>query len=460
MTQIKLVAFDLDGVLADSRELHYLSLNYALEELAGEQYLISREEHVSTYDGLTTTKKLKMLTASKGLPEDCHDVVWKLKQKHTVTAIKAHIHPDYEKITLFNALKESDRRIAVCSNSIRSNVRLILHSLGLLSLVDYIYSNEDVRHTKPHGEIYMRAMIDSGANVTETLIVEDSHVGRTAAINSGAHLCAVRNPDEVSCGYILNYLETLEAGRKNFIPKWQGGKMNVLIPMAGAGSRFQAAGYTFPKPLIEVEGKPMIQLVTENLNIDAHHIYIVRHAHYEKYNLKQLLNLISPGCEIVLVDGITEGAACTTLLAKQFIDNDQPLVIANSDQYIDWNSNEFMYAMQSDWIDAGILSFTATHPKWSFAKLDANGFVSEVAEKRPISDVATVGVYYWKHGSDYVKYAEQMITNDTRVNNEFYVCPVFNEAIRDGKKVKTYRIPQMWGIGTPEDLQTFLQREK
>ena len=236
--------------------------------------------------------------------------------------------------------------------------------------------------------------------------------------------------------------------------------MNVLIPMAGAGSRFEKAGYTFPKPLIEVKGKPMIQVVTENLNIDARHIYVVQKSHYEKYNLKHLLNLISPGCEIVQVEGVTEGAACTTLLAKEFIDNNEPLLIANSDQYIEWESNEFMYSMTADEVDAGILTFTATHPKWSFAKLGSDGFVTEVAEKKPISDIATVGVYYWKHGSDYVKFAEKMIEENDRVNNEFYVCPVFNHAIKDNLKVKTHHVKKMWGIGTPEDLNRFLEEKR
>ena len=231
--------------------------------------------------------------------------------------------------------------------------------------------------------------------------------------------------------------------------------MNVLIPMAGAGSRFQKAGYTFPKPLIEVNGKPMIQLVVENLNIDARHIFVVQKQHYEEYNLKHLLGLISPGCEIIQVEGMTEGAACTTLLAKEFIDNDEPLVFANSDQFLDWDSNEFMYSMEADEVDGGMLTFTATHPKWSFAKLDDEGFVSEVAEKKPISDIATAGIYYWKHGSDYVKYAEQMIENNIRFNNEFYVCPVFNEALAAGKKIKTFHFDGMWGIGTPEDLDYF-----
>jgi dTDP-glucose pyrophosphorylase len=109
-------------------------------------------------------------------------------------------------------------------------------------------------------------------------------------------------------------------------------------------------------------------------------------------------------------------------------------------------------------LDAGIVSFHSTHPKWSYAKTDENGFVTEVAEKNPISNIATVGIYYWKHGSDYVRFAEQMIENNIRVNKEFYVCPVFNEAIKAGLKIKTFDIPKMWGLGTPEDLNYFLEK--
>jgi len=204
----------------------------------------------------------------------------------------------------------------------------------------------------------------------------------------------------------------------------------------------------------------MIQIVVENLNIEANYIFICQQEHYDKYNLKYLLNLIAPNCKIVLVDGVTEGAACTTLLAKEFIDNDQPLVMANSDQYIEWNSNECMYAFNADTIDGGILTFNASHPKWSYAKLGDDGFVSEVAEKKAISNHATVGVYFWKRGSDYVKYAEEMIDKNIRVNNEFYVCPVFNQAIEDGKKIRIKNIEKMWGIGTPEDLDYFLSEHK
>jgi dTDP-glucose pyrophosphorylase len=204
----------------------------------------------------------------------------------------------------------------------------------------------------------------------------------------------------------------------------------------------------------------MIQVVVENLNVDAHFIFLVQKDHYEKYNLKQLLNLIAPGCDIVQVDGVTDGAARTTLLAKGLINNDEPLLMANSDQFVEWNSNECLYAFTADGVDGGIVSFKATHPKWSFAKVGDDGMVTEVAEKNPISDNATVGIYFWKKGSDYVKYAEQMIEKDIRTNGEFYVCPVFNEAIGDNKKIRLKQIDKMWGIGTPEDLNYFLEHYK
>ena len=449
---IKLVVFDLDGVLVDARELHYESLNLALAEV-GEQYVINRSEHLSTYDGLSTRKKLEMLTANKSLPENMHDFVWRTKQKKTVEIID-DFTSDLRIQNILRKLKSNGYMIACATNSIRDTAKLQLIRKGFFEYIDFLYTNQDVNKAKPSSEIYMRCMLKADVDPNETLVIEDSHHGRKAALNSGAHLCPVKNSSDVTYEKINEHIQRIN--KTNTIkPKWQGGKMNVLIPMAGAGSRFQRAGYTFPKPLIEVRGKPMIQLVVENLNIDARHIFVVQKSHYEQYNLKHLLKLISPGCEIVQVDGMTEGAACTTLLAKEFINNDEPLIFANSDQFLDWDSNEFMYSMEADQIDGGMLTFKATHPKWSFAKLDDHGYVSEVAEKKPISDIATAGIYYWKHGKDYVKYAEQMIENNVRFNNEFYVCPVFNEAIADGMKIKTFHFDGMWGIGTPEDLDYF-----
>lgn len=451
---IKLVIFDLDGVLVDARELHYEALNRAL---AGLGFTITREEHLSTYDGLPTTKKLELLTENKGLQKENYDLIWKKKQEFTSLIINEEMTYDERLRGILSKLKSQGYTICVASNSIRESVKMMLIRKGLLEYIDFFYSNQDVNKPKPSSEIYLKCMIKAGVNPDETVIVEDSHIGRKAAQSSGATLCAVRDVNDVTYDHIKKHIDKVNDNVK-FKPKWQGGNMKVLIPMAGAGSRFEKAGYTFPKPLIDVEGKPMIQAIVDNLNIEAQHVFIVQKSHYEKYNLQQTLNQISPNCEIVQVDGITEGAACTTLLAKKYIDNDEPLVIANSDQYVEWDSNEFMYSMVADLVDGGILSFKSTHPKWSYAKLGDDGFVCEVAEKKPISDIATVGIYYWKKGSDYVRYAEDMIKKNIRVNNEFYVCPVFNQAIEDNKKVKIFNVEKMWGIGTPEDLQIFLKR--
>jgi HAD superfamily hydrolase (TIGR01509 family) len=453
----KLVIFDLDGVLIDSRDVHYDALNSALIKI-NPKFVVTREEHLSKYDGLGTTMKLKMLTELKGLPVEYHDQVWKEKQRQTIDILQK-LPENKTAISIINQLKKDGWKIAVASNSIRETIITALNSIGVLGYIEYIVSNEDVKHHKPYPEMYWKCMTALNALPQNTIIVEDSHIGRQGAIASGGHLYGIKDADDLDKDKFFGMIDRFQLKGKKEVP-WKNEKMNVLIPMAGAGSRFVQAGYTFPKPLIEVNGKPMIQVVVDNLNIDSHYVFIVQEEHFHKYNLKQVLNLIKPGCDIVTINGITEGAAVTTLLAKEYINSNEPLLIANSDQIVEWNSNECLYAFDADEIDGGILTFKATHPKWSYAKIGDDGFVSEVAEKNPISDNATVGIYYWKHGSDYVKYAEDMIKKDIRTNNEFYVCPVFNQAIEDGKKIRVKEIQKMWGIGTPEDLNYYLENNK
>ena len=452
-----LIIFDLDGVLIDSRDMHYDSLNQSLEKVDS-KYIITRDEHLSVYDGLPTSRKLTLLTERKDLPADKHLQIWQDKQKSTLE-IFSKLEHDHELMYYFQQLKRKDYQIAVASNSIRNTVKLVLLKLGVLEFVDYYVSNEDVVRNKPFPEMYWKCMTACNALPKDTVIFEDSHIGRQGALDSKAHLIPIENRDNMSQLKIDEAIKILSQTNVRSIP-WKSDKMNILIPMAGAGSRFANAGYTFPKPLIEVNGKPMIQVVVENLNIEANYTFIVQKQHYEKYSLQYLLNLIAPNCNIVQVDGLTEGAACTTLLAKEFIDNDNPLLMANSDQFVEWGSNECLYAFNADGIDGGIVSFKATHPKWSYVKVGNDGFISEVAEKKPISDDATVGIYFWTKGSDYVKYAEQMIEKNIRTNNEFYVCPVFNEAIQDGKKIRLKGIEKMWGLGTPEDLNYFLEHHR
>jgi len=451
---VKLIIFDLDGVLVEAKNIHFDALNKALGE-----YAISWNEHLSTYDGLKTYQKLDMLSKEKDLPIDDHQHIWELKQKYTLQMLSS-LKPNNELQTLMSKLVNDGYQIAVASNSIRKTVLTVLSKLGIMEYMDLVVSNEDVENSKPHPEMYWKAISKMKCLPEETLIVEDSPYGLLAAARSKSYILRVKNPKEVTYNNINNKLKQIKMGNKQSIPAWRDDKLNVLIPMAGAGSRFEAAGYTFPKPLIEVRKKPMIQVVVENLNIKANFIYVVQKSHREKYNLDALLSLITPGCKIVETEGMTEGAACTALLAKEYIDSDAPLFFANSDQFVEWDSNEFLYKMNETNADGGIVTFEATHPKWSFAKVNEQGLVTEVAEKNPISNIATIGFYYWKNGSDFVKYAEQMINKNIRVNNEFYVCPVFNEAIQDGKAIRTFDVKEMWGLGTPEDLNYYLENYK
>lgn len=451
----KLIVFDLDGVLIDSKDIHFTSLNKALTEIAP-GFEISKQDHLSRFDGFSTKNKLDQLSLQGGLPRDLHGKIQRLKQIYTRESFY-DIQKDEPLIETLSALKKQTEYLVLASNSVRDTVDLIATKLGIKELFDLLLSNEDVNSQKPHPEIYWRAMMFANAYPSDTIIFEDSVVGLQAAVTSGASVIRVRNRQEVNLVEINRQIKELKLENK---VKWHDSKLNILIPMAGAGSRFMDAGYTFPKPLVEVEGQPMIQKVVENLNIDANYIFIVQEEHFLKYNLESVLNLIAPGCKIIRTEGVTEGAACTAILAKEFIDTNDPLLIANSDQIVEWNSSEFMYSMQSQNLDGGLAVFNSTHPKWSFAKINDEGLVVEVAEKKPISDIATVGIYFWRKGNDFVSATEQMIAKNLRVNNEFYICPTYNQAISRGQKIGIKFVNKMWGVGTPEDLQTYLAREK
>ena len=455
---MKLVIFDLDGVLVDIKLVHYDALNQAIANVAGQEYIISYEEHLAVYDGLKSKQKLDLLTKNKNLSIELHKDIWETKQKLTHEKL-LDLQFNFKIVQLFEKLKSEGYKLACCSNSIKQTVDIVTERLGIKTYFDVLLSNEDVTNSKPHPEIFWKAMSLLNVLPEQTIIVEDSPHGLLAANRAACETVRVKNAQEIEKE---NFIDILKQKNKPNImtPKWKAKNLNVLIPMAGAGSRFEQAGYTFPKPLIEVSGKPMIQVVVENLNMEANFIYVVQKSHRKQYNLDTLLNLITPNCTIVETEGITEGAACTALLAKRFINNNNPLFFANSDQWVEWDSNEFMYKMQETNVDGGIVTFEATHPKWSFVKVDENGYVTEVAEKNPISNTATVGFYFWKNGSDFVKYAEQMIANNVRVNGEFYVCPVFNQAIGDNKKVITFNVNSMWWLGTPEDLEHYIKSYK
>jgi HAD superfamily hydrolase (TIGR01509 family) len=453
---IKVIIFDLDGVLVDTKLIHFEALNLALKKYNFDE--ISIDDHVKIFDGLPTIEKLKILKNNKKIPKKFFTKIQKFKQKITLKILKRKIKKNNKIIKIMKNLRNK-YKIVVATNAVNSTLNICLNKLGIEKYVDFKLSNEDINEPKPNPEIYLRIFIKFGIYPSEALIVEDSHYGREAAISSGAKLLPIKRIEDLDLKKIrLNLISKKMANKKNV--SWEDNKMNVLIPMAGAGKRFFDAGYIFPKPLIEIDNKPMIQWVIESLNLKANYIFIIQKEHQEKYNIKSVLKILQPNCKIIELDHLTEGAACTTLLAKEFINTDDPLIIANSDQYINWNSSKAFYDFNSKNLDGAILTFEAIHPKWSYAKCNKEGFVTEVAEKKVISKNATVGVYYWKHGSDYIKSAEEMIKKNIRVNNEFYVCPVYNEFLSKNKKIKIHKVDKMWGLGTPEDLNNFIQKMK
>jgi HAD superfamily hydrolase (TIGR01509 family) len=441
--------------------IHYYSLNNVLKYI-DEKYMINYEEHLAKYDGLSTRKKLELLTQEKNLPKEYHDNIFNLKQEKTLELINT-FNPDTRLIKILSELKNKGYLLYCASNSIYNTLKQTLAKKGLLDYIDFFISNEELKHPKPSPEIYYRCLLRANVSSHEVLICEDSHIGRKSALQSGCHLCPIIDPNDLTLEKILDYINiSNEKNKKNNIYdlRWKG-KINIVIPMAGRGSRFNACGYKEPKPLIPIKntGKTMIETVIENLNIDGNYIFIVQKEHYEKYNLEEKIKNETKKYKIIQIDYTTEGAAASVLLAREYIDNNIPLLIANCDQFLEWDSNEFLYSMKND-IDGGIQTFYSNENKWSYVKLDNNGMCIEVKEKEVISEYATTGIYYWSNGSDFCKYAKEMIDANLRVNNEFYVAPVYNYAIQDGKKIKIKNVHKMWGIGVPTDLDFFEKNYK
>jgi dTDP-glucose pyrophosphorylase len=238
--------------------------------------------------------------------------------------------------------------------------------------------------------------------------------------------------------------------------------LNIVVPIAGRGSRFAAAGYAQPKPLISVHGAPMIAAVVRNVRPQCPHrfIFVALAEHLEHAGMREALTAAAPACLIVSVDRVTEGAACTVLLARKHIDSNDPLMLANSDQWVNLDVDDYLASMERQRADGLIMTMKADDPKWSFVGLDRLKLVTRVVEKDVISNEATVGIYNFRRGCDFVRAADRMIAKNLRVNNEFYVAPVYNELIEEGARIAIYNVGSegagMYGLGIPSDLEQFL----
>lgn len=238
-------------------------------------------------------------------------------------------------------------------------------------------------------------------------------------------------------------------------------KINIVIPMAGSGKPFLQAGYTFPKPLIDVNGKSMIQLVAESLRPSVPHqfIFVCRKEHYDQFSLSEIFDrAVGKKYSVIQLTAPTQGAACSVLTAADLIDSDDDLIVANADQVVDIDIDEFINSARRSRSEGTIMTFPTTHPKWSFVRVDKNKYVIEVAEKKVISNLATVGIYYFKSGKKFLESTVSMIEKDIRFNNDFYVSLVYNEMIMNNMKIKNWNIKPnvMHSMATPEDLMKYM----
>ena len=456
---MKCVLFDLDGVLVNSRVLHFETFRDALKEVVAID--LTWAEHEKVMDGLPTRKKLAMLIEKGTLTAEQAEKVYTKKQELTLLLLTGTMKPRATLTNLLTSLKSRGLRLFCVSNAVRKTVNESLRALEIHHFFEAFYGNEDASEGKPSPALYLKAMEAAGVHPSDCLIVEDSQHGREAAYASGAHVLEVEDAEDVTLELVdLALSQTPIQSRYASV-----NRLNIVVPMAGEGSRFVKAGFKDPKPFIPVGSKPMIQWVLENMLPKDESVFvkfhlIMRSDHLTLYPVHTLFANMPPRVSfaIYLTKGVTEGAACSVLLAKEGINSEDPLVIVNSDQFLEWNSDSFYKSLLNPTYDGCILTFLQPNQndiKWSYASVDNDSLVTEVAEKKWISPFATVGLYGWAKGSDFVQYAEQMIAKNIRTNNEFYVCPVYNEAISAGKKVRVSLCKGMWGLGVPEDLETF-----
>ena len=239
--------------------------------------------------------------------------------------------------------------------------------------------------------------------------------------------------------------------------------MNILIPMAGEGSRFKIKGFDRPKPLIKINETCLIEKAVSTLGIDGNYIFITRKYKDPNHNteLNNILKKIAPGCKIYEIDYLTDGATATCLIAKELINNDEPLIITNCDQSLDWEANKFLSNIKNSNVDGCVVTYDSDNPKNSFIKLDNTGKAEKIAEKEAISNLALIGLHYWKHGKDFVYSAESMIKQKQRSKSEYYIAPTYNVLISEGKKITNYHIDknQYTSLGSPEDVTIYIGQQ-
>ena len=430
----RLVILDLDGVLVEARRLHFDALNEALVTLGIEP--VGWDFHLASLDGLPTLAKLDVLDVDPMLARTIDVAKSRVFDALPTPTVSAAA------VDLIRSLRSRGIRVEVVTNGRRATALRMLG--GLERLIDRVRTPDDGDARKPAPAMLLRAMAEADVGPDETVVVEDSPVGRRAARASGASLMPVSCPDDVPRDLPM----FLDGGRRSTA---------VVVPMAGRGARFAAAGHVLPKPLIDVDGVPMIAAAVACLRpIEARFIFLVLREHLLLFpQLERVLLSLAPDVFIAPVDEVTDGAARTVLLSAPLLLPTDPVVVMNCDQLVDFDADAMSHGMTMRDASASVLTFRPDDPndrRWSFADVDPlDGVVRRIAEKDPIGPDATCGVYLFSRASLMIDAILAMIAADDRTNGELYLAPALNRLDR----VVAYPADRMIGLGTPEDLERY-----
>lgn len=246
--------------------------------------------------------------------------------------------------------------------------------------------------------------------------------------------------------------------------------MNILFPIAGRGQRFKDYQQNTPKPLVKFEGKTLLEHSISTLNLDGQYIFVTRRYETSFLNntIEEIIYSLVPNSKIIVIDSVTEGMASTCLCAEKFINTDDELIVTNVDQYLCWDSTDFLKFVRKESVDACVSTYDHADiqlnkpSKYAFVKLNEHGYAEKFREKFAISEHAMNGIYYWKHGSDFVRSAKQMISDDVRINGEYYLSPSYNYLIQEGKCIRTYKMneTEFYSLGSPEEISNSLTRKQ
>jgi HAD superfamily hydrolase (TIGR01509 family) len=456
-SKIQLVIFDLDGVLVDSRDLHYEALNAALEEVAGARFVITRAEHESTYDGLSTNQKLRLLTMSKELPLEHHKKVWTRKQELTEDFVRKQIKPTAHITELIIRLKRAGYPVAVASNCIRSSVRNILEATGLLTYVDAVFSNEDVAHAKPEPDIYIKACRTFGLETSQALVIEDSPRGCEAAVRAGCPLVRVDGTASVRADVILRRIREVDAEPE---------PITVVVPLAGPCPEVWMDGpesppSEMPSFLADVRGRSAIEWALGSIasnRVPMRFLFLVKDSHAVTFKLESLLARATgyAPTTVIRLKSDTLGALKTVLEARALLPAASPVLVFDGAHVLDWGAAGCIDDVLCARADGAVTVAASSDPRWSYVRVQGGGHASpavlEVHEKVAVSNAACTGLYFWRRGADFLAAADATVAGGSRTRGSYFVAPAYNAAIRAGKRIEAVRVEQSWSLRSAAEV--------